>query len=108
MTPETFWTLLHDSAHWQFELFVGFVEMLVFDGFVGFMVWPFIKKHWKHHIDRDSREAVQTVAHSVLGVYGIREDAVISWTLTNESLTVVLKAEPMEQHLLGGAWRVGK
>lgn len=53
---ETFWTLLHDKGHWEFELFVGFVEMLVFDVLVGLLLWPFIKKHWKHHIDRDKHE----------------------------------------------------
>jgi hypothetical protein len=47
--PETFWTLLHDAPHWEFELFL----MLVFDGIVGAMLWPFFKRHWKHHIARD-------------------------------------------------------
>jgi hypothetical protein len=56
MQPETFWTLLHDSAHWEFELFVGLVEMLVFDVLVGLVLWPFLQKHWIHHIDRDKRE----------------------------------------------------
>ncbi len=54
--PETFWTLLHDKAHWEFELFVGFVEMLLFDGLIGLLLWPTIKKHWNHHIDRDRKE----------------------------------------------------
>ena len=26
--PETFWTLLHDKGHWEFEIFL----MLLFDG----------------------------------------------------------------------------
>jgi hypothetical protein len=55
-TPETFWTLLHDRAHWEFELFVGFIEMLAFDGIVGLLLWPTVKKHWRHHIERDKRE----------------------------------------------------
>jgi len=54
--PETFWALLHDKAHWEFELFVGFVEMLVFDVALGMLLWPTIKKHWNHHIDRDRKE----------------------------------------------------
>ena len=54
--PETFWTLLHDSAHWEFEQFVGFLEMLLFDGAMGLVFWPFIKKHWRHHTERDRRD----------------------------------------------------
>ena len=54
--PETFWTLLHDKGHWEFEIFL----MLLFDGLVGAILWPwiapFVKRHWKHHIDRDKRE----------------------------------------------------
>jgi hypothetical protein len=43
---ETFWTLLGDIAHWEFELFL----MLVFDGIVGALAWPFLKRFWaKHH-----------------------------------------------------------
>ena len=49
---ETFWTLLHDSAHWQFEIFL----MVLFDGVIGMMLWPFVKKHWDHHIARDEKE----------------------------------------------------
>ena len=50
--PETFWTLLHDKAHWEFE---GFL-MLLFDLILGGIAWPFIKKHWQHHLDRDKQE----------------------------------------------------
>ena len=49
---ETFWTLLKDPAHWEFELFL----MIVFDGAIGALIWPFLKKHWKHHVDRDCKE----------------------------------------------------
>jgi len=52
--PETFWTLLHDSAHWEFEIFVT----LVVDVFLLGMLWPFIVKHVKHHLDRDKREGL--------------------------------------------------
>ena len=55
---ETFWSLLHDRAHWEFELFVGLIEMLVFDGLIGLLLWPTIKRHWQHHIDRDKREGL--------------------------------------------------
>lgn len=52
---ETFWSLLRDGAHWQFELFL----MVVFDGVVGGLAWPFIKRHWKHHLMRDLRDGVK-------------------------------------------------
>jgi hypothetical protein len=54
--PETFWTLFHDAAHWKFELFVGGVEELVTGVIIGMFLWPFIKKHWNHHIARDKKE----------------------------------------------------
>lgn len=53
--PETFWTLLHDKAHWEFEMFL----MLLFDGLIFGLAWPFICKHVGHHIDRDKREGVR-------------------------------------------------
>lgn len=52
MMHETFWTLLGDPAHWAFELFL----MVVFDGVILGICWPFIRKHWKHHVDRDQAE----------------------------------------------------
>ena len=52
--PETFWSLLHDAAHWEFELFL----MALFDGVIGCLAWPFIKKPWKHHADRDQQDGV--------------------------------------------------
>lgn len=55
-TPETFWGLLHDAAHWEFELLVGFLEMLVFDVIVGLLLWPCIKSHWQRHLECDRRE----------------------------------------------------
>jgi hypothetical protein len=60
MHPETFWSLMHDLAHWEFELFVGFVEMLVFDGLVGLLLWPQIRKHWQHHVARDRADGYST------------------------------------------------
>ena len=50
--PETFWTLLADKAHWEFELFL----ILLFDLIIGALVWPFVKKHWQHHMERDKEE----------------------------------------------------
>jgi len=52
--PETFWTLFHNAAHWEFELFL----MVVFDVVLGAMIWPFLKSHWTHHTDRDKKDGV--------------------------------------------------
>lgn len=49
---ETFWTLLQDPAHWMFEIFL----MILFDGLIGAIAWPFVHRHWKHHVDRDRRD----------------------------------------------------
>lgn len=51
---ETFWSLLRDSAHWEFELFVNIIQDLI----IGVLIWPRIKKHWKHHLDRDKKDGV--------------------------------------------------
>ena len=50
---ETFWTLLQDPGHWEFEIFL----MLVFDGLLAGLLWPIVRKHWAHHIARDRAEA---------------------------------------------------
>ena len=59
LDPETFRSLLHDRAHWEFELFVGGIEMIVFDLIIGVIIAPFVLKHWKHHLARDKRESVE-------------------------------------------------
>jgi hypothetical protein len=45
--PETFWTLLHDAAHWEFEFFL----IILIDGIALGFAWPWLKKHWKEHSD---------------------------------------------------------
>jgi hypothetical protein len=42
---ETFWNLLRDSAHWEFEIFL----IIVVDGLLMGLLWPFIRKHINHH-----------------------------------------------------------
>lgn len=49
MEEETFWTLLADPAHWQFELFL----ILLFDVIIGALIWPYLKKSIKHHKEDD-------------------------------------------------------
>lgn len=53
--PETFWELLTSWPHWALEMML----MVIFDGVVGVLVWPFIKKHWAHHKYRDARDKAE-------------------------------------------------
>jgi hypothetical protein len=48
---ETFWTLLKDPSHWEFEIFL----MAIFDGLVGALLWPQIRKWFKHHKSDDEK-----------------------------------------------------
>lgn len=50
---ETFFSLLRDAAHWEFEIFL----MVLFDGIILGILYPFVSKHLKHHLARDKREA---------------------------------------------------
>ena len=52
---ETFGTLLRDPAHWGFELLVGFIETLVFDGLLLGLFWPFARKHWRQVVKEKHR-----------------------------------------------------
>ena len=54
MSHETFWSLLHDAAHWEFEIFL----MVLFDGVIAGLLYPFVRKHWEHHVARDRHEAI--------------------------------------------------
>jgi hypothetical protein len=42
---ETFWQLLQDPAHWEFELFL----MAVFDLLLGGLLWPILRNKWRSH-----------------------------------------------------------
>ena len=49
---ESFWTLLRSAAHWEFEIFL----MIVFDGLILGALYPFLRKHYEHHIARDKKD----------------------------------------------------
>ena len=53
MEQETFWALLKDPAHWEFELFL----IVLFDIVIGVLIWPWIKKFLTHHQSDDERIA---------------------------------------------------
>ncbi len=57
---ETFWTLLRDPAHWEFEIFL----MVIFDGVIGALLFPWIRKHWQHHVKRDQMDGIVQVIDS--------------------------------------------
>ena len=59
---ETFMTLLTNVAHWEFELFL----MLLIDGLALGMAWPFIRKHWGHHVKHDEAHP-ETATVTVVG-----------------------------------------
>lgn len=46
---ETFWSLLRDQAHWEFELFL----MLIFDVVIGVLIWPRLKARLHREIDEE-------------------------------------------------------
>ena len=50
--PETFWTLLHDKAHWEFEGFLTLLFDGVLGGLVTYFIWPKIMEHWKCHTQK--------------------------------------------------------
>ena len=51
MEHETFWTLLRDLPHWEFELFLIFI----FDVLIGLLIWPTLKQWFKHHKEDDDK-----------------------------------------------------
>ncbi len=53
MEQETFWTLLTNAAHWEFELFL----MFLFDVVIGLVLWPLLKKKEVHHQSDDAQIA---------------------------------------------------
>lgn len=62
---ESLWDLMRSASHWEFELLL----MVVFDGIVLGICWPFLRKHWLHHLARDRQDwsmnpVAQAAGHS--------------------------------------------
>ena len=53
MEQETFWTLLFNAPHWEFELFL----MFLFDGVIGLLLWPRVRRFFVHHREDDDKIA---------------------------------------------------
>jgi len=53
MEKETFWTLLSDLPHWEFEVFL----IILFDVIIGALIWPNIKRMFSHHKEDDDKIA---------------------------------------------------
>ena len=53
METETFWTLFYNLPHWEFEIFL----IIIFDGIIGLIIWPKIRKFTTHHKSDDERIA---------------------------------------------------
>lgn len=51
MEQETFWTLLTNLPHWEFEIFL----IIIFDVLIGIIIWPRIVKFFKHHDEDDKK-----------------------------------------------------
>ena len=47
----TFFTLLTDLAHWEFELFL----IVLFDMILGMVIWPFFRSSILHHKSDDEK-----------------------------------------------------
>jgi hypothetical protein len=68
MEHETFWTLMRSAAHWQFELFL----LIIFDGLIGLIIWPFFRKKVLHHQSDDLKiEALEKKVKEVQDYLGI-------------------------------------
>jgi membrane protein implicated in regulation of membrane protease activity len=51
METETFFSLLKNPAHWEFELFL----MFVFDVVLGMLLLPWFRKATNHHENDDKK-----------------------------------------------------
>ena len=59
---ESFFDLLKDPAHWEFEIFL----MVIFDVLLGAIIWPFIRKGFIHHkSDHERLEDLERIVASL-------------------------------------------
>jgi hypothetical protein len=53
MDHETFWSLLRDPAHWEFEIFL----VVLIDGVLGAFLLPLFRRWISHHKSDDNQLA---------------------------------------------------
>lgn len=71
MEHETFFTLLLNAAHWEFELFL----MFIFDVLIGLIIWPYLRGFMKHHRgDDDQIECLQRQVAELQARLGIKDE----------------------------------
>ena len=59
---ESFFDLLKDPAHWEFEIFL----MVVFDVVIGLVIWPYVQKAMTHH--KSDHERLEDLERGVRGM----------------------------------------
>ena len=59
---ETFWDLVKDPAHWEFEIFL----IIIFDVIVGLFIWPYIQRALVHH--KSDHERLEDLEREVRGL----------------------------------------
>lgn len=71
MDHETFFSLLKDPAHWEFEIFL----MVLIDGIALGLLWPRIKGWLTHHQGDDDQLAdLQKKVKAIQDKLGMKED----------------------------------
>ena len=56
---ESFFDLVKDPAHWEFELLL----IVIFDVVIGLLIWPFIQKALVHH--KSDHERLEDVEREI-------------------------------------------
>jgi hypothetical protein len=85
MEQETFWTLLHNSAHWEFELFLFFLDASIGGLFYRFVVQRIIKKWKKHHKGDDDQLLMLTAKVNYLMLL-MSEQGMVKRSIDNTSV----------------------
>ncbi len=86
MEHETFWTLLQNASHWEFELFL----MFIFDVVIGLFLWPRIKRWKRHHTGDDNKlkwleQQVQWLLQNMTRGANDSASSLEAWLIANKS-----------------------